>query len=30
VKRVFQFEEIVDAHVFMESNAGGGKIVVLV
>ncbi|MEN5435430.1 zinc-binding dehydrogenase [Sphingobacterium faecium] len=30
VKRVFQFEEIVDAHVFMESNTGGGKIVVLV
>jgi NADPH2:quinone reductase len=30
IKRVFQFEEIVDAHVFMESNAGGGKIVVLV
>ncbi|MEN5085922.1 zinc-binding alcohol dehydrogenase family protein [Sphingobacterium faecium] len=30
IKRVFQFEEIVDAHVFMESNTGGGKIVVLV
>lgn len=30
IKRIFQFAEIVDAHVFMESNAGGGKIVVLV
>lgn len=29
IKRVFNLEEIVDAHSFMESNAGGGKIVVL-
>ena len=29
IKRIFKLEEIVEAHAFMESNAGGGKIVVL-
>ncbi|UKT66013.1 zinc-binding alcohol dehydrogenase family protein [Pedobacter mucosus] len=29
IKKVFNLEEIVAAHQFMESNAGGGKIVVL-
>ncbi|AZB29784.1 hypothetical protein EB354_11270 [Chryseobacterium balustinum] len=29
IKRVFTLEEIVEAHTFMESNSGGGKIVVV-
>lgn len=29
IKKVFNLEEIVQAHQFMESNAGGGKIVIL-
>lgn len=29
IKRLFKLEEIAEAHTFMESNAGGGKIVVL-
>ncbi|RZK35646.1 MAG: NADPH:quinone reductase [Pedobacter sp.] len=29
IKKVFNIEEIVQAHQFMESNAGGGKIVIL-
>lgn len=29
IKRIFKLDEIVEAHTFMETNAGGGKIVVL-
>ena len=29
IKKVFTLDEIVQAHQFMESNAGGGKIVIL-
>lgn len=29
IKKVFNLDEIVQAHQFMESNAGGGKIVIL-
>lgn len=29
IKKVFKLEEIVEAHTFMESNSGGGKIVVV-
>jgi NADPH2:quinone reductase len=28
IKKVFRLHEIVDAHIYMESNSGGGKIVV--
>ncbi|AZA55224.1 zinc-binding alcohol dehydrogenase family protein [Chryseobacterium sp. G0201] len=29
IKKVFKLDEIVEAHIFMESNSGGGKIVVV-
>ncbi|MCI3937253.1 zinc-binding dehydrogenase [Chryseobacterium aahli] len=29
IKKVFSLEEITEAHTFMESNSGGGKIVVV-
>ena len=29
IKKVFKLEDIVEAHTFMESNSGGGKIVVV-